>query len=123
MTELNADGFARGINDAIRALRSIYRGVRTMLTELSAELEEGADPLYRLPVSVQSSTNRTNPDDKFLRTWIGRLYVTNRVNYLGEAEGVDDDDDSDDVGKKTLTLMSGQDSGFRQNRVVSGKSR
>jgi hypothetical protein len=114
MTELNADDFARGINDAIRALRSIYRGVRTMLDELSAELEVGVNPLYRLPVSVQSSTKKTNPDEKFLRTWIGRLYVTDRPNYLVDSEGTDDDDGSDDeaVSNKTLTLENGQDLAF-----------
>lgn len=64
MTELTRADFAKGVNDAIRALRAVYSGVRTMLDELAVALEDAPCALYDLGVRARPVTSRANPDEK-----------------------------------------------------------
>jgi hypothetical protein len=110
--------FARGINDAIRALRAVYGGVRTMLTELGDELERPPSPLYDLGVRVKPVTTRINPDERFLRTWEGRFYVMESVDGDDDDERDEDDElDDEEVDgersqKRAVTLSAGQSVAF-----------
>ncbi len=104
--ELSADDFAKGINDAIRTVRVLYGEVRSMLDELTAELQKPPEQLSRLRVPVQSVVKPNSPpDEKFLRSWIGRLYTFEHIHDdETEDDGVEDDEDSDDGRAKNKQI-------------------
>jgi hypothetical protein len=88
-----------------------------MLDELTAELQEPpATKLSRLRVSVQSTVKpHSPPDEKFLRTWMGRLYTFDRIEAdEGAEEETDDDEESSEEssGAKPIMLSAGQDLAF-----------
>ncbi|MFN2511724.1 MAG: hypothetical protein ABR568_09810 [Pyrinomonadaceae bacterium] len=113
--ELGVDEFAKGVNDAIRAVRALYGGVRSMLDELTAQLQEPPQELSRLRVPVQPLVKPNSPpDEKFLRSWIGRLYTFERDGDETDDKDIDYDEDPGDApsGKKQIELYLGQDLAF-----------
>lgn len=112
MSELSRADFAKGVNDAIRALRAVYSGVRTMLGELADALEAEPSPLYDLGVRARPIASRLTPDEKILRTWEGRFFVEDvpeADDDTDDEEGADDEDADDEPrGKKHVTLSAGQ---------------
>lgn len=96
MNELSRDDFAKGVNDAIRALRAVYSGVRTMLDELANALAAEPAPLYDLGVRARPVTSRLNPDEKILRTWEGRFFGDEQTD--GEDEADDDEAGDEEEG-------------------------
>lgn len=116
MTELNRADFAKGVNDAIRALRAVYSGVRTMLDELADALQDEPAALYDLGVRARPVTSRANPDEKILRTWEGRFYAEEPSEADADADeddaGDDEDNEEDSPGKKYVTLTAGQSLAF-----------
>jgi hypothetical protein len=117
MNELDRAGFSSGVNDAIRALRGLYGGVRTMLHELAGALAEQPEPvLYDQRVKARPVTSRTNPDERFLRTWEGRFYAADQPEADAEADeddaNEDEDIDDDSPKKKFVTLTAGQSLAF-----------
>ncbi len=124
--ELSADDFAKGVNDAIRIVRTLYGEVRSMLDDLTAKLQEPPEQLSRLRVPVQSVVKPNSPpDEKFLRNWIGRLYTFERVDDdETEDDGVDYDEDSGDgSGKnKQIRLYVGQNLVFLKVVLYQGRS-
>lgn len=105
------------MNDAIRALRAVYGGVRTMLDELASALAEQPEPvLYDQRVKARPVTSRTNPDERFLRTWEGRFYAADQPEADADADEDDanDDKDIDDDSpkKRFVTLTAGQSLAF-----------
>src|SRR5687767_2657104 len=94
MADLDRETFAKGVNDAIRALRAVYMGVRTMLDELSGTLERGPAPsLYDLGVRLSSGTSRANPDERILRSWMGRIFLEAPTESEPDEESEEDDEE------------------------------
>jgi hypothetical protein len=112
MSELSRADFAKGVNDAIRALRAVYSGVRTMLDELADELEAEPAPLYDLGVRARPITSRLNPDEKILRTWEGRFFgdeATDGEDEPDDDEGAEEEEGDDEPrGRKHVMLSAGQ---------------
>ena len=109
MADLSRSDFARGVNEAIRALRAVYAGVRTMLDELKDALQDGSAPLYDLGVRARPSAGRTNPDEKILRTWEGRFYAAEAdVEESDDDDSRDDDDEDERADRKCVSLSDGQ---------------
>lgn len=116
MADVDASDFALGVNAAIRALRGIYGGVRTMLSELAIELEQTPGALYDLRVRPKPVTTRINPDERFLRSWEGRFYSAEPTDDErdDDDEDANDDEDADDEGRgrRNVTLVAGQNIAF-----------
>jgi hypothetical protein len=128
MTELNRADFAKGVNDAIRALRAVYSGVRTMLDEVADALEDEPAALYDIGVRARPVTSRANPDEKMLRTWEGRFYAEEPGDADAEFDdddGADDEDNEDEFpGKKELRHAHGRaEPRVRESRALSPRGR
>ncbi len=86
-----------------------------MLDELTAELEKPPEELSRLRVPVQPVGKPNSPaDEKFLRSWIGRLYTFERDGDETDDEDVEDDEDSGDgrPRRRPIELYVGQNLAF-----------
>ncbi len=109
MTELDRETFARGVSDAIRALRAVYAGVRAMLEEFSETIRQDPQPLlYDLGVRPASRTSKAHPDEKILRSWMGRFYQGTPTDTEPDDEGDDDGEDP----KRFVTFSAGSDLAF-----------
>jgi hypothetical protein len=120
MAELDRVAFARGVNDAIRALRGVYGGVRTMFDELRGAVEETDPPLFDLRIRARPGS-RKNADEKILRTWEGRFYTADAAESdvdsddeeAEDAEEADDDSTPSESSKKrTVSFTTGQNVAF-----------
>jgi len=112
--ELTPEEFARGVNEAIRALRAVYGGVRALLAELGDELKRRSPPLYDVGARVKPVTTNESPDERFLRTWEGRIYSAARQDEDDddqEQDGGEDEDDEKGAGGY-VAHTAGQDLAF-----------
>jgi hypothetical protein len=87
-----------------------------MLAELTDELKREPDPLYDHGVRVRPITTKTDPDERYLRTWEGRIYVSAPDDDDDEPEDEPAEEEGDDEDAKKprrdIVLVSGGDLAF-----------
>lgn len=123
MTEIDRATFARGVNDAIKALRAVYGGVRLMFDDLRNALESEPEPVLKdIRIRVFPRVGRANADEKTLRSWMGRLYTDAASVSEPEDDPGEDADDSGASGR-SLVLKRGQNLAFAKVELFrSGES-
>lgn len=113
MTELDRTTFAKGVNDAIKALRAVYGGVRLMFDDLRNALESEPAPVLKdIRIRVFPRVGRGNADEKTLRSWMGRLYTDPDLVGGHEEDGGEEDADESGASGRTLVLRRGQNLAF-----------
>jgi hypothetical protein len=110
MTDTDRAAFAKGVNEAIKALRAVYGGVRVMLEELETALESEPAPLASMRVRAIPPLRKDKAEEKTLRSWMGRLFTDPGMTGDDDEEVSDADTDDEAAGKSsTRTLKRGQD--------------
>ena len=109
MTETDRAAFARGVSEAIKALRTVYRRIHVMFDELELALTSAPAPqLSDLGIRAFPRNRRGDDGERTLRSWMGRLYAS--ADMVRDDEPVADDDGEADGGdgRKMVSLDPGQ---------------